>query len=254
MPIKRLSGACALAAALVLVAGCGSSGGSSTGGSSTGSSGGGSTSASTPSASPSPTATPATVAQLKKIVLQPADLPGWKASPAEPDPTQQADDAQMASCVGVKNTDEDQVATSDSDDFSLGDATISSSASSYKSPSDLDVDLAVLHSPKFDSCETQLMSKGIAESLPQGSRVGTMSLKITPQPGGDWPANVVGIGTASVPVTVNGQQVTLYADFAAITGPLIEADVEAENVGAPVPAAALRAAIVAVAHRAATGS
>jgi len=243
-----------MTAALVLVAGCGSSGGSSTSGSAAGNSSGGSTSASTPSASPSPTASPATVAQLKKIVLQPADLSGWKASPAEPDATQQADDAQMAKCVGVKNTDEDQVATTDSDDFSLGDATISSTASSYKSASDLDVDLAVLHSPKFVSCETQLMSKGIAESLPQGAHVGTMSLKLTPQPGGDWPANVVGLGTASLPVTVNGQQVTLYADFAAITGPLIEADVEAENVGAPVPAATLRAAVEAVAHRAATGS
>lgn len=187
-------------------------------------------------------------------MLHPLDLPvDWKASPPEPDSTQQADDAAMARCVGVRNTDEDQVATTDSDDFALDDATISSSASSFKSQSDLDVDIATLHSAKYIACQTQLMSKGIAESLPAGSHVGTMSLKITPEPGGNWPANVVGIGTASVPVTVNGQQVTLYAEFAAITGPLIEADVEAENVGAPVPAAALQAAVKAVASRAANG-
>lgn len=240
MSLTRVSSACALAGVLVLLAGCGSSSSSSAGG----------TTAS--STSPSPTHTPATVVQLKKIVLQPGDLPSaWKASAAESDSSQ--GEGELAKCVGGKNTDSDQVASTDSDDYSLGDATISSSASSYKSQSDVDSDVALLKSPKLTACANQVFKKDLASSMPEGSSLGTLSVKFTPGPGAG-PANVAGAGSVSVPITASGQQAMVYVDFVFVTGSLMEAEVDAENVGAPVPAAVLQAAVKAVADRAATNS
>ena len=245
--INRFSIGCAVAGVLVLLAGCAGSSNTKTGPSGSATTG----SSSTPAASPSPTVTPATVAELRKIVLQATDLPGWKPSPAEPDSSSSSDQAQLMACVGAKNTDADQVATTDSDDFGLGDATISSSASSYKSQSDLASDLALLKNPQLVPCVNRQVQKDLASSLPEGASVGTVSVKFTRGSGGG-PANVAGSGSAAVPVTVNGQQVTVYIDFVYVTGPLIEAEVDAENVGAPVPAAVLHAAVKAVATRAAS--
>lgn len=246
MSITRVSSACAIAGALVLLAGCGSSSSSSSSGSTT------TASAKSPTASPSPTHTPATEVQLKKIVLQPGDLPGaWKPTPADPDSS--GLEGELADCLGVKQTDTDQVAKTDSDDYSLGDATVSSSASSYKSQSDVDSDVALLKNPKVNACMKQLLTKDLASSMPDGASLGALSVKFTPGPGAG-PANVAGVGSAVVPITVSGQQATVYVSFAYLTGPQLEAEVEAENVGAPVPAAVLQAAVKAVADRAANSS
>jgi len=244
MSLTRVSSACALAGVLVLLAGCGSSSSSSSGGTTA--------SSTSTTASSSPSGTPATVMQLKKIVLQPGDLPSaWKASAAEPDSSQGEGD--LAKCVGGRNTDSDQVATTDSDDYSLADATISSSASSYKSQSDVDSDVALLKSPKLTACAKQVFKKDLASSMPEGSSLGTLSVKFTPGPGAG-PANVAGVGSVSVPITASGQQAMVYVDFVFVTGPLMEAEVDAENIGAPVPAAVLQAAVKAVADRAASNS
>jgi len=252
MSIKRISTGCAVAGTLVLLTGCAGSSGTA-GSTKTGPSGTTTTGSSrTPAASPSPTVSPATLAQLRKIVLQPTDLPGWKASPAEPDSSSSSDQAQLMACVGAKNTDADQVATTDSADYSLGDATISSSGSSYKSQSDLDSDIAMLKSPKLLPCFTQQFKRDMVTSMPKGASVGAVSVKFTQGPG-DGPANVAGSGSVTVPVTVSGQQAMVYIDFVYLTGPLIEAEVDAENIGAPVPAAAVQSAVKAVATRAASG-
>src|SRR3712207_8783374 len=42
---------------------------------------------------------------------------------------------------------------------------------------------------------------------------------------------------STIPLTVNGQQITFYIDVAFITGRLTEASVEFFGVGSPVPAA-----------------
>jgi hypothetical protein len=243
MSFKQLSIGCATAGALVLLAAC-SSAGSSDAKASTGSA--------KPTASPSPTVTPATVAQLRKIVLQATDLPpGWKRSPvASDDGTNSNED--LAACVGAKNTDADQIASVDSDDYDLGNAEISASASSYKSQSDLATDIAIIKSPKFLSCTTQGLKQELATSMPKGTTVGAVSLKFTAGPG-RGPANVVGSGSMSMPVIGNAGKMTVYVDFVYLTGPLIEAEVDAENLGAPVPASVLQAAVQAVASRAATG-
>jgi hypothetical protein len=209
-------------------------------------------SASSPATSSS-SAAPASLPQLKKIVLQPADLPpGWKGTPYHPDPSDAANQAALVKCVGARNTDSDKVAEAHSEHFALGDASISSSATSYRSQSDLDADLAKVHSPKLSPCYDQLVNTQLASSLPAGATIESESIKITPgSPGG--PTNVVATGTGTIKVRVNGQQVPVYLTVAFITGPLIEAEVDTENVGAPVPASVVNGLVDAVATRAATG-
>ena len=232
---------------ITLLAACGGSSAKTTstvGGSSTPSS-------SSPAASPS--ATPASQAQLQKIVLQPGDLPaGWKGTPYKPDPTAAAYDAALARCVGARNTDPDKIAEAHSEDFDLGDASISSSASSYPSQSDLDVDIAILNSPKISACYSHLFSKLLTASLPAGAKVDSTSIKITPGAAGG-PANVVATGKGLIRVSANGQRLAFYVTVAFITGPLIEAEVDTFNVRAPLPASVVKSLVATVANRAAEG-
>jgi hypothetical protein len=208
---------------------------------------------SSPAAPASAAATPASLSQLKKIVLQPADLPsGWKGTPYQADPNNAAENGTLAACVGARDTDSDQVAEANSDDFGLGNATITSSATSYRSQSDLVNDIAALHSPKLSSCFSQMMKKQLASSLPAGTKVTSASIKVTPGSAGG-PANVIATGTGTVQVQVNGQQIPLYLSVAFITGPLIQAEVDAENPGTPVPASVVNRLAATVATRAAKG-
>jgi hypothetical protein len=198
-------------------------------------------------------AKPASLSQLKKIVLLPADLPsGWKGTSYQPDPNDSANNAALVKCVGARNTDNDKVAEAHSDDFALGAAGISSSATSYRSQSDLNADVTMLHSPKLSPCFGQMMKKELAASLPAGSTTESASIKITPGSAGG-PANVVATGTGTIKVRVNGQQVPVYLTVAFITGPLIEAEVDAENVGTPVPASVVNPLVATAATRAVKG-
>ena len=261
MSIFRTSSAGAVAGALLLIAGCGSSGSTSTpAGGGTASSGGttssggtrssAGTSSSKATASPSPTVSPATTAQLKKVVLRPGDLPAsWKGTPTSGDSSDNSN-AELTKCLGAKNTDADQVANADSADYSLGDATISSSATSYRSQSDVESDVALLASPKLSTCYASMAKKELAGSLPAGTTVGNVSVKFTPGPGGGA-SNVAGTGQATITVNANGQQVPVYVTFIYITGPNLEVEIDAENPGAPVPASVLRPVIQKLAARAA---
>jgi hypothetical protein len=196
---------------------------------------------------------PASLSQLKKIVLRPADLPsGWKGAAYQPDPNDSADNAALMKCVGARDTDSDKVAEAHSDDFALGNASISSSATSYRSQSDLDSDEATLHNPKVSPCFEQMTKKQLAASLPAGSVIESTSIKITPGSAGG-PANVVATGTGTIKVQADGQQIPVYLTVAFITGPLIEAEIDTENVGAPVPASVVNPLVATVATRAAEG-
>ena len=143
-------------------------------------------------------------------------------------------------------------AEANSDDFAHGYASITSSANSYRSQSDLDADVATLHSPKLSRCIEKLTKKQLAASMPAGSRIESVSIKITPGSAGG-PANVVATGTGTITVRVNDQQVPVYLTVAFITGPLTEAEVNAENVGTPLPASLVNPLVAAVATRAAKG-
>jgi hypothetical protein len=231
---------CAAGCSVVLIAGCSSSSSTTH-----------STNRSSPTASVAPT--PAPRSELKKIVLQTADLPaGWKGTPYQADPSDAADQAALVKCVGGRDTDKDAVADVNSDDFALGDATVSSSATSYWSQSDVDADVAIAHSPKLSTCYDQLSKKQLASLMPAGATIESASMKITPGSAGG-PANVIATGTGIISVSVNGQHVAVYVTVAFITGPLIEAEVDTENVGAPVPASLVQSLVATVANRAAKG-
>jgi hypothetical protein len=245
---KRLLGVGAAGCVVAVLAACSSSSSASSSAPN-----GGQMPSSSPASSASAAATPAALSQLKKIVLQPADLPsGWKGTPHQPDPNSAAEDAALAACIGARDTDGDQIAEANSDDFGLSNASISSSATSYRSQSDLVTDIATLHSPKLSSCFSQMLKKQLASSLPAGSEVASASITVTPGSAGG-PANVIATGTGTVQVQVSGQQAPVYLTVAFITGPLIEAEVDAENVGTPVPAAVVNRLVATVATRAAKG-
>jgi len=254
MRISRLIPVCAVGCAVTLFAACTSSSKSPStpSASSTAPSSSAATSSSS-SAAPS-SAAPAPLAQLKKIVLQPADLPpGWKGTPASKD---NADDAAtqaaLAKCVGVRNTDPDKVADANSSDFALGDASISSSASSYSSQSALAADIALVHSAKLGPCFDRQAKELFAKSLPAGTTVDSVSSKFTSGSAG-FRSNVVGSGVSTVKLSSGGQHLVLYLTVAFITGPLIEAEVDTQNVGKQVAASVVKSAVSAVADRAAKG-
>ena len=75
-----------------------------------------------------------------------------------------------------------------------------------------------------------------------------LSVRITPGPGGG-PDNVVATVNCKMTVTASGQQATVYLNSALIRGSHIEAEVDFENVGAPVPSALQARVIAAVAGR-----
>jgi hypothetical protein len=236
---KRL-GLCAVGCATAVLAAC------------SGSSPAPDSTASSSSQAATPGATPATLAQLKKIVLRATDLPpGWKGTPYQANSGDSTGNAALAKCVGVRDTTPDQVADAHSDDFTLGNATISSDASSYRSQSDLDADEATLRSPKLSSCFDTLLKKEIASSFPGGSTVDS-SFHVTPGSNGG-PANVIATGADTVKVTASGTQATIYVSIAFITGPLVEAEVDAEGISAPLPASVMKPLIAGVATRASKG-
>ena len=212
-------------------------------------------------ASPSPALLP----QLNGIVLRSTDLPkGWVGLPHKTDPNAAATDAALARCVGGRNTDTDKVAEANSADFALAGASISSSADSYRSTSDLDSDIAMLNSPKVSTCFDQQLVKQLATSLPKGATIASASVKITPGSAGG-PTNVVANGTGSIKVSMNSQQAAvyvtaafdagpvIYVTVAFITGPLIEAEVDTSSLGTPIPASLVKSLVAEVATRAAIG-
>ncbi|HET8583032.1 MAG TPA: hypothetical protein VFL65_07245, partial [Jatrophihabitans sp.] len=107
------------------------------------------TAAATSASASSPVATPPGKAALAKIVLQQADLPaGWTTSPHESDPSDAAAQAAFLRCAGGRDTQPDRAAKVDSPDFDLDDASVMSSASSFKTQSAVEADVAVLKSAK----------------------------------------------------------------------------------------------------------
>ncbi|HET6151613.1 MAG TPA: hypothetical protein VFE15_01580 [Marmoricola sp.] len=254
MSVKGLLHVVVAATAALLIAGCGSSSpkASPAGGDSTPS---GSTSpTATLTSSPSASATtPADKAVLETMVLMRADLPAsWKASPYKADPDDAANAAEFSRCLGERNTDSDQVAEADSDYYDRGPAEISSSASSFTSQSDLDVDIATLHSPKMSSCFQKEISTVLLGSLPTGSKVDSASFKVVPGSAG-FAANVAGTASGTVLLTVQGQRATIYLTSVFITGPLIESEIDFTNLGAPLPSSLTTPLIEKIATRTAAG-
>ena len=89
--------------------------------------------------------------------------------------------------------------------------------------------------------------------MPAGAKVQPASLKITPGSAGG-PANVVATGVGTFKVMSNGQEIPFDMTLAIITGPLIEAEVDAINVGTtPVPESVVKPLAATVANRVGKG-
>jgi hypothetical protein len=173
--------------------------------------------------------------------------------PYKNDPATNAADktgvAAFAKCVGKPNSDLDQVAEANSDDFDQGDAEISSDASSYRSQRLVDSDIAALHSPKASLCFEQVLKATITAAAPEAT-IESVTFKITPGSAGG-PANVIANGAGTFKIGMGGNAAEGYFSNAFIFGPMIEANVTAISTGAPVSTSLVESLAAAVANRAA---
>jgi hypothetical protein len=212
---------CAAGLGVAILAGCGgpSPQTTSTGGTSR------TPPATSPATSRSPT--PATPAQLEKIVLRAADFStSWKGTAHQGAPSDALWRASFVRCLGVRNTYSDKASEAYSQDFAHGDAVVVSNATSYRSQRHR-------HRRRCDpGAEVRALCGSVDEEpVSAVTTTGTpivASFKITPGSGGG-PTNVAGTGTGTIKSSVNGQQVVYYLSFAYITGPLIEAEVDTTN-------------------------
>lgn len=172
---------------------------------------------------------------MTAIGLQPGDLQGWTASAPDPDPNGAAESAAQAKCAGGRDNYSDVTGESNSNDYSLDDATISSDVTSFRSQADVEDDIEILKSPKIDACFLK-MFESEAGVMPAGTSLDSASVLVTPGSAGG-PSNVVGTGACKIEISNSaGQIADLYINFAFITGPSIEAEIDFTSLGAPVPA------------------
>jgi len=184
--------------------------------------------------SPAGAVGPPMTPRLTAIALQPADLPaGWVGTAYVPDPNSVAENAALVSCVGGRNTYTDETGDSNSPDYSLGNATISSDATSFRSQADVTNDVAIIKSPKMSGCYQKEAAAQVTASLPTGATLDSASIAIVPGAGGG-PSNVIGTGVGKVTVTIAGKVSVVYVNAAFIVGPLTEAEVDFTSLGAPV--------------------
>lgn len=172
---------------------------------------------------------------MASIVLQATDLPtGWSGTPYKPDPANAATNAAFAACLGVRNTSLEQVADVHSQNFLMGNATLSSEAASYPSNDDLAADRAALTNTKYASCFEASLRTALGKALPAGETISSIDAKVTP---GAWggPSNVAGTVVVIVTVIKSGLTLTFYSTTVAIMGPLIETNLSFSKLGLPVP-------------------
>lgn len=249
------------AALCLLVAGCSSStNGSGVVSTPAGTSG---TSASTPASSPSAPSTPPSSGAsgsgsstasgaLATIPIQPADLPaGWTAAPVTPSSEDASKQAEMVACVGGKNTAPDRIAKVEKD-YTQATNEADSNVQQMRSQSDVDADVAILHSPKINTCYEQAVRKQAAAALPSGATLKAATFSMLPGTNGG-PSNLAAIGHGKLTLAEAGQTLDLFVDIAFITGPKLEAEVDFTGVGAQLPTTLEQHVITAVAGRAAHG-
>jgi hypothetical protein len=206
-----------------------------------------SSSPSTTSSSPSGTVT------LEDIPLRRGDLPsdwtGHRPSTGADTDDEKFDD-ELFACVGATGSTADDVDHVDGLEFTNGAADISSGVNRFATQADVDKDIALITNPKFESCMEMVFRHVLVESAPSASSVGDVNFDVTPGSADD-PANLVAVASGEVAISTGGQTIKLYLDFAFISGQLIEADIDFENVGAPIDAALENQLIATVAERAA---
>jgi hypothetical protein len=226
---------------VLLASGCGGGSGSKT-------------TSTTPTSLPvSTTAPPPGQPQLQAMVLQQGDLPtGWSAKPASPPADPKAEAAAFAQCVGGPSTFSDQAAVAYSPNFVKGTSFISSTATSFKSPADIQTNASALANPKASACYIQVVKARATAALPKGT-VKSVTFKITPGAGAG-PANVIATATGSIVFTSAGKTLTLNNVVVFFAAPRTEAHVDFFSIGSAIPASVKTAVINKVSARVQTGS
>ncbi|MDQ1419724.1 MAG: hypothetical protein QOJ52_1686 [Acidimicrobiaceae bacterium] len=187
------------------------------------------------------------------MVLQQGDLPtGWSAKPASPPADPKAEAAAFAQCVGGPSTFSDQAAVAYSPNFVKGTSFISSTATSFKSPADIQTNAAALANPKASACYTQVVKARATAALPKGT-VKSVTFKITPGAGAG-PANVIATATGSIVFSSAGKTLTLNNVVVFFAAPRTEAHVDFFSIGSAIPASVKTAVINKVSARVQTGS
>jgi hypothetical protein len=191
--------------------------------------------------------------RLTAIALQPSDLPaGWVGRAYVPDPNAVAKTAALVSCIGGHNIYPDQTGESHSLDYSLGNATISSAAKSFRSQADVTNETANIDNPKNSGCFQKQVDAQIVASLPPGATSET-SIAFIPGPGGG-PSNVIATAVGKDIVTASGKTTILYIQAAYIVGPLTSAVISFSSHGGALPTTITSPLIAKVATRAAAAA
>lgn len=198
------------------------------------------TSTSSPSGPGSTTATtsdPSEVTRLEKFVLKPTDFaPGWTAEPPAVDTDDASESAAIAKCLGVRDSYPNRLAELDSAIFSMGQAKISSSVSSFRTEEDVASDVAGRTGPRALPCLEETFKELVAKTSRPEAPTGDPNLKYTTG-SGDGPSNVIGRVEASFSVTSEGRRDTVYIDTVFVTGKRLEGSVTFTTAGSRIPAA-----------------
>ncbi|MEV6302179.1 hypothetical protein AB0M02_22375 [Actinoplanes sp. NPDC051861] len=189
---------------------------------------------------------PATLRQLRKIVVRQADLPsGWEPIESISMLTPEVN-AAMAKCIGVRDTTPHMVAGAESKAYFSGQSQIQSVAASYRGESDLDVDYGMLTNPRMKLCLERLV-RFVQEEL--GGTVDSVTTKVTLDPPG-YPSNVVAVVEGRIEGDLAGLASVQYDRTVYIRGPLLQVQVGMASVDEPVPGDILDAVVDEVAARA----
>ena len=161
--------------------------------------------------------------------------------------------AALVQCAGAKDTSSGRAAAAHSQAYNLGQATIVSLATRFKTAADVSDDVALYTNPKFKSCYEQLQRVVGAQALPSGSTVGTVDFSFTSGNNGGT-ANIAAVGHGTVTLTVAGKTpTTIYQDVVIIVTGLIESEVDFTNIGSAIPADIESRLVAVVADRTAKG-
>jgi hypothetical protein len=187
-------------------------------------------------------------------VVQPGDLPaGWTAKAASPSSNQAAEDSAFDQCMGAPSTTGDIVAVAYSPNYVKGTSTIDSSATSYKSPSDVQADTHAMLDAKAGPCLQQVGKANLTAGLPKGATVKTDTVKVTPGTNGG-PTNVVATVNSTVTLSASGHTLTLNVQSVYLIAPRIEAHIDFFTEGTAIPTLVKQAVINKVSVRVANGS
>jgi hypothetical protein len=207
------------------------------------------------SPAPAPLTSPATTAAAAKINLTAADLPGFKASPADnsKDSAETKAEKGFDRCVGASTAD--PAADVTSDDFNKGTGlpmlTISSDVSFVTDPAVVKSDLAAFKGAKASGCVSTFFAEAVGQAA-SGVKFATPT--VTPlspaAPGGDGTFGFRVTSSASA----GGQSIPVTFDILAFGKGRTEVSLNVIAVGTTVPDAQRDALFAKLVQRAGTNA